>query len=200
MDRLRRLLRPALLTVLVIAVLLGNETASARGIRMAAAPGNLSGRCPDWHVVPSPSPNQYDILFGVAAVSPTAAWAVGQAGDAGLIEHWNGQRWQLVPNPYPTRPAVLDAVSARAANDVWVVGGSSSTFYEQTLTLHWDGTRWQRVPAPREGTRGDILTGVAALAANDVWAVGYTGAGDVDRALEWPPVAGGAQPQPQSGR
>src|SRR5579871_2540105 len=57
-----------------------------------------------WSIVPSPNPasggNQ---LYGVADVSPTDAWAVGQDSTSGvmasLILHWNGSDWSQVKAP-----------------------------------------------------------------------------------------------------
>jgi len=46
--------------------------------------------------VPSPSPPGGAVLSGVAAVSASSAWAVGNVG-AGktLIERWNGTAWKV---------------------------------------------------------------------------------------------------------
>jgi hypothetical protein len=58
-----------------------------------------------WQVVPSPNPNaHYSVLRGVAAVSTSDVWAVGDASDARgnqetLIEHYDGQRWSIGPSP-----------------------------------------------------------------------------------------------------
>jgi len=49
-----------------------------------------------WTRVPSPTPGGRAALSGVAAVSATSAWAVGNVG-AGktLIERWNGTAWKV---------------------------------------------------------------------------------------------------------
>jgi hypothetical protein len=47
-----------------------------------------------WAPVPTPSETGYIGLFGVAASSPSNAWAVGTAGTGHtLIIHWNGSTW-----------------------------------------------------------------------------------------------------------
>ena len=64
------------------------------------APGPLTviehwnGRA--WTLVPSPA---FGVLTGVAAASPSSAWAVGSwsAGPTAIIEHWNGTAWTWPP-------------------------------------------------------------------------------------------------------
>jgi hypothetical protein len=129
------------------------------------------------------------ILKGVAAITPSDAWAVGNTntvdsrGDilaAPLAEHWDGTKWTVISTPDPGgRCNTLSAVAALTSNDVWAVGGpylqagncgSGSNF--PAFIEHWDGTVWKIVPSPRPANKG--LTGVAAIASNDVWAVGYS--------------------------
>jgi hypothetical protein len=172
----------AALLLLSVPLLSGSGTAGARVSRERAGPAVSppAGRCPGWHVIPSPNPNPtpgtFNILYGVTAISPTAAWAVGQTNGAALIEHWTGQSWTVVPDLYPHRTAVVNAVSAVAANDVWAVGAyaTANGRAQPPLTLHWNGSAWTVVPAPRVG-QGDELYGVAALSATDAWAVGSVG-------------------------
>jgi hypothetical protein len=44
---------------------------------------------------PTPPPANDDTIFGLAALSPTSAWAVGYAysSQTTLILHWNGSKW-----------------------------------------------------------------------------------------------------------
>jgi hypothetical protein len=113
-------------------------------------------------------------FYGVAAVSPTDIWAVGNMSSPtastlqglGLIEHWDGQQWQMV---HSSINGTLSGIAAIAANDVWAVGTSGSL-----LTIQWDGTRWSQVVVP--GASGGVDTGLSAIAAvssHDVWAVGH---------------------------
>src|SRR5689334_20493178 len=83
----------------VVAVVLGGAgpagTASA-GLAPTAT-------CGGWSVVPSPSPGtSEDLLNGVAAVSSTDVWAVGDYYNGNsalltLVEHWDGASWSVVP-------------------------------------------------------------------------------------------------------
>src|SRR5205823_13855746 len=61
-----------------------------------------------WQVVASPNiAGDNNDLYGVAAVSATDIWAVGNYQPNGggstktLIEHWNGTNWQIVSSPNP---------------------------------------------------------------------------------------------------
>jgi hypothetical protein len=118
-----------------------------------------------WSVVPSPSPNYTQDLYGVAAFSSSDAWAVGTFfnytpyGYGGLIEHWDGTNWSAVPNPATTG---LYGVAVLASNNAWAVGGAQ--------IVHWNGTTWSVVPSPQ----GDYdLQSVAAVSPGNIWAVGY---------------------------
>lgn len=131
-----------------------------------------------------------EILRGVAAVSPTDAWAVGYSGvgiasggifpPRALIEHWDGTSWQRVPSPNPCDGiSALYRVAAVSSNDVWAVGGecqdaSFGGSLSQTLAEHWDGTQWSVVATPHPNPIS-ILASVAVISSSDVWAVGYAG-------------------------
>jgi len=127
-----------------------------------------------WNVVPSPTIGTGGRLMGVAAISPTDAWAVGYYApgigpdERTLIEHWDGKKWSIIPNPFPPLFIDLRGITALSTNDVWAVGA----FNNSTLIVHWDGKRWSIVPSPNPGKSGNQLWGVTALSANDVWAVG----------------------------
>ncbi len=58
--------------------------------------------------------------YGVAAVSPGDAWAVGDGGGLALIGRWNGSSWSVFPSP--TVAGRLYAATAITACDVWAVG------------------------------------------------------------------------------
>ena len=61
-----------------------------------------------------------DALYGVAAVSPGDAWAVGDGGGLTSIDRWNGSSWSVFPGPYVV--GRLYAATAITACDVWAVG------------------------------------------------------------------------------
>ena len=137
-------------------------------------------------------------LSGVAALSASAAWAVGGwaydncsgfgCGAYALIEHWNGTSWVkqccagsltgTVPGSW------LYAVAAADSDHVWAVGRrwNDAGTIPHVSVLQWSGTRWAS-PATPDPNRGDLL-GVAALSATDVWAVGsYVDANKLVRTL-----------------
>jgi hypothetical protein len=107
-------------------------------------------------------------LTGVADLSPTNAWAVGQGGSGGLLEHWNGSAWSSVALPDPNfTPGSGESISASSASDVWVVGSTvNATSGAQTgEALHFNGTAWSVVPMP---LGGDAVTDISPT---DAWAV-----------------------------
>jgi hypothetical protein len=127
--------------------------------------------------VPSPSPGGEAYLHGVAAISGSDAWAVGNTGDLqqidSLIEHWDGAAWRMVRSP--ARNAGLYAVAATSARDAWAVGATVNVNgHDNTVIEHWDGTAWRLVPSPSPGgiTGSPQLYAVAAISASDAWAVG----------------------------
>ena len=121
-----------------------------------------------WSIVSSPNPYMTQDLYGVAAVSSSDTWAVGEgfsysSGYTTLTEHWNGTAWREVSSP---GYVALRGVTAVASNNVWAVGGAQ--------VLHWNGKSWKVVtsPQPPNGD-GYQLTAVAAVSASNIWAVGY---------------------------
>jgi hypothetical protein len=98
-----------------------------------------------WRPVPSPSPGQSDELRGVAIVSTSDVWAVGEHGtstgrQAPLTVHWNGASWVRVPNPGGTSDSSLTGVSMVSATDGWAVGGDLHA--STGIIFHWNGTTW----------------------------------------------------------
>jgi hypothetical protein len=90
-----------------------------------------------WNVIASPGAGE---LRGIAVVSATDIWAVGQTSASPsqtLIEQWNGSSWSVVSGPSPGASGnFLDAAAAdRSSGQAWAVGtfeNASSVF--QTLT------------------------------------------------------------------
>src|SRR5262249_48650063 len=57
-----------------------------------------------WKIQTSPSPGDQSSFSGVAATSPSNAWAVGASYDTTvhtLIERWNGSSWKVASAPDP---------------------------------------------------------------------------------------------------
>jgi hypothetical protein len=94
-----------------------------------------------WSVIPSPSPTGDDILLGVAAISTSDVWAVGDYSDGGnnhLVVQWNGTSWNVVPTPFRHGTvSTLAAVSADSAGDIWAAGlDINNHFVYHTLIEH----------------------------------------------------------------
>jgi hypothetical protein len=119
----------------------------------------------------NPGGTGYDFLYGVAATSPTNAWAVGNSGASGvtgLIEHWNGKAWKVQKSP---TLGPLFGVTATSSTNAWAVG-----YYNQRqVILHWNGKAWKVQKSPHVGHSDNILKGVAASSSKNAWAVGYSG-------------------------
>ena len=146
-----------------------------------------------WTKVATPNPSgttasSANFLYGVSAVSPVDAWAVGYYRDVTtsvwhtLILHWNGSKWTRVKSPSPPggpgQGSFLLSVSADSSTDAWAVGQVSNGA-NHTLVLHWDGTSWARISSPNPG--GTIsgsensLASVSAVSGTDAWAAGDFG-------------------------
>jgi hypothetical protein len=131
---------------------------------------------------PSPTPSSsFSALNGVAAISASDIWTVGNAGISGstdltLTEHWNGSSWSVVPSPNAgTSFNTLLAVAADSTSDVWAVGSFQTTSGTQTLIEQWNGTAWTVIPSPNVGTGSNQLNGVVAISPTNAWAVGFGG-------------------------
>lgn len=120
-------------------------------------------------------------LSGVAVLSPTDVWAVGDRGEEGatgsLIEHWNGTEWKIVPSPNPgTDFTELSSVAAVAPDDVYAVGTYSTSGVAHGLVVHWDGASWTQLRVgERPGSGNTTLKGVTVAGPATVGAVGATG-------------------------
>jgi hypothetical protein len=126
-----------------------------------------------WSVIPSPSPGALqNILYGIAAISDSDAWAVGGEQDANglwhtLTEHWNGAAWTVV-NAVDAGVSgnQFYAVKALASNSVYAVGQQAGArFPQQALIEHWDGTAWSVVSAPADSASA-LPLGVTATASS----------------------------------
>jgi len=130
-----------------------------------------------WSVVSSPNPGLYNMLNGVAAISATNAWVVGNSESQAMIEHWNGTQWNIVSGPIPpSQDYFLNGISATSANNVWAVGSYvPENGLIQTLTEHWNGARWSIVPSPNLNPNGSVFEAATNIpGSKHVWAVGTT--------------------------
>jgi hypothetical protein len=133
-----------------------------------------------WSIVPSPHiAGVGGVLNAISAPSVSDIWAVGNAGNAGLIEHYAGATWSIVSAPSGMN---LLGVTGLAAGDAWAVGWTRTG----PATAHWDGAHWTTVASPQTGPGQEMLAGISGVAANDLWAVGGnppTGCGSASKPL-----------------
>ena len=134
----------------------------------------------EWNIVKSPNPGAaVNDLYGVAAVSASNIWAVGDFENSSgvlqtLTEHWNGKKWSVVPSPSLGTYDSLGGVATVSKNNVWAVGNySNDGNYYQTLTEHWNGTKWSVVSSPNAGIADNYLLDVAVVSVKNIWAVGW---------------------------
>jgi len=121
-----------------------------------------------WSVVSSPSPGaRQNILYGVAAISDSDAWAVGADQDAGglwhtLAEHWNGTTWSVVASvDAGSSGNQFFAVRAVSSTSVYATGQQSGTaFPSQVLTEHWNGSAWSALATPSDPAGSPLPLGV----------------------------------------
>ena len=139
-----------------------------------------------WSTIPAPRSRVYTTIGGlsaVAAISPTAAWALGGGTTAGgrtvsVFMRWDGTRWRYLPSPAGTD---LTGMAVISAHDIWVVGTKGVETY-RTLAEHWNGSRWTIVPTPnafKGRTRNSNLYAVSGSSNRNVWAVGWYQSGPV---------------------
>ena len=190
-DIMRKVpLVPTLCVIVLVLAFLGVFT--VRGQAQAASLGTSQHTHRTWHVVPSPnSPQTYNVLNGVVALSADNVWAVGEdfsypAPNQALIEHWNGKKWSIVPSPAIDSSGQLNGITRiPGTKELWAVGTQfSSANGPQTLIERWNGTRWKVVPSPilneDPNAQTNILYRVTALSEDNAWAVGvYYESGDL---------------------
>lgn len=115
-----------------------------------------------------PHPGRFEQLVGVAALTKTAAWAVG--GSFGrqslpLVFVWNGSAWRRTPVPLPPAAdgGTLSSVRAFSATDVTAVGGWFSSSDQGPMIEHWDGHAWSVSTAPNPAGCVASFSSVAAI-------------------------------------
>jgi hypothetical protein len=135
----------------------------------------------DWSRETLPAMNPGNLLYSVAAVSDTEAWAVGSApngaNDQTLVLHRVGGTWTRVPSAnHNSDTNVLQAVTVVGPNDVWAAGRYSALGQTQVLTEHWNGSIWTEVEYHDVGTL-DWSHALSAAGPDDVWFAGHATAG-----------------------
>lgn len=96
-----------------------------------------------WSVVTTRMRGTSDFLSGIAAVSASKIWAVGNNRTSldpngpyyTFVEHWNGSAWKAVKSPSPgSQNGLAAAARVPATNSVWAVGFKQNNGIYQTLT------------------------------------------------------------------
>ena len=144
-----------------------------------------------WTIVASPNvARDYNILYGVVAVSTNDVWAVGaydgsNGNNQALIEHWNGKTWTVVSSPDIGIGSSLHGMAVVSPTTIWAVGYAvNAQGIEQTLIEQWNGTRWSVVPGPNPGSYANVLWSVSAHSPGTVWAAGdYSNSRGQDQSL-----------------
>jgi hypothetical protein len=107
----------------------------------------VSGRMPG-----CPGSSYSCSFYGVTAVGPNDAWAVGALHNNGpktLTAHWNGTTWTRIASPNPGASTnYLGAVTNAGSNNIWAVGFYEDGSRMETLTMRWNGTAWVVVSSP----------------------------------------------------
>jgi hypothetical protein len=121
-----------------------------------------------WSVVPTVDPGANgNVLYGVVALAPNDAWAVGQKigeahPDDALIEHWNGARWTEVSAAVAAAASTQFIGVAARADEVRAVGDAQNdalslrTFANAGEHRHFSGA-----DTANPSTGDNRLTGVA---------------------------------------
>ena len=134
MKHLRAVILPGIAVVTLVVLALSGSTGASAAILPQHTHGPAT--CGVWSKVSSPNVGtSTNFLNGVAAISSTDVWAVGDYGNGNggltLVEHWNGAQWSIVQSQ---GTGGLSGVAAIASNDVWAVGFKLSNGIYQTLT------------------------------------------------------------------
>jgi len=99
----------------------------------------------NWAVVDAPPLSGPDNpLYGVAAVSSSDVWAVGEHDlDSGaylaLSMHWDGAAWTVIPPRSPGVDSTLLDVSALSQPDIWAAGAMVPESGNRFLIEHSQG-------------------------------------------------------------
>jgi hypothetical protein len=125
-----------------------------------------------WTAVPGPTfpPSViFAQLFGVAALSPSNAWAVGVASTRSQplpqVAHWNGRRWSATTVPLPPGGQLGSLASVRAfsSTDAVAVGVYQTSTRLFGLVERWNGHRWIATQTPNPPGCGVTLSSLARV-------------------------------------
>ncbi|GAA1893786.1 hypothetical protein [Asanoa iriomotensis] len=159
-----------------------------------AGPAEPSGASPTPTVITAPPPvwrlatlpelrGPSNVLWDVASVDATHAWAVGREAyspekpdDTGvpLVLEWDGTRWDRAALPQIGWYGGFELVAADSPANVWVVGNKAAPTPEdqEAHVFHFDGTAWREVSLPRRVNEDySLITGLT-VGNGQTWLVG----------------------------
>ncbi|HVU61583.1 MAG TPA: serine hydrolase [Mycobacteriales bacterium] len=149
----------------------GVVTAPLAAASGTAKSGTAKSGTAEWQRVASPNPKAGgfgNALTGVDCPTAQRCFAVGSAGNRGLVVALRGGRWRLESATVKGGTAKLSSISCSAATFCIAVGYSDSGF----RGLRFDGHAWSTsTPA---GVKSDLasLNGVSCPTSRECWAVG----------------------------
>jgi hypothetical protein len=142
-----------------------------------------------WKIVASPNgdTSHNNVLYGVACVSASQCWAVGNynngTADVTLIEKWNGTSWKVVasPNVITQFGNYLNSITCASTSECWADGYYyDNNGFGTPLIEGWNGTSWSlATSAPVYG----VLESLACAGTSDCWAAGSYANGNVSQTL-----------------
>ena len=169
-------------------VTIRRASVAAAALALAALPA-AAGAASTWSVAHPPYTMvdnvPYAPLEGIAAISASNVWAVGQDSGTPQINHWNGSSWSQ--SALPNGPcSVFEAdcelfgVSGSSASDVITVGEgtipTASGWVTEVLAYRWNGSAWSQLTVPSSFTY-DEMEHIQTFSPTDAWAVGGTNCG-----------------------
>ena len=105
-----------------------------------------------WSRVPSPDVDTQTVLYGVAALSSTNAWAVGYASNKGaVVMRFDGHSWSATTLP---QLSSLTAIAALSASDIWAAGSDATG---NVVLANWRGSGWTITAAPAQTGAGHAV-------------------------------------------
>jgi hypothetical protein len=149
-----------------------------------ASPAVTAAPAPAWRLATMPElAGPTSVLWDVASVDATHAWAVGSEGysperpdDTGtpLILQKDGTGWARAELPAIGWHGRFNIVAADSPSNVWAVGSTAAPTPEDQAThiLNYDGTAWREVPFPRGKGKGFTLITGLTVAGGHAWVVG----------------------------
>ncbi len=147
-----------------------NVTASFR----RAADGGV------WTHVPTPSPGPtYNYLWGVEAIGPTEAWAVGEvwlsnSGSEFFVLHFDGESWSefTLPDLPDGQYNNFQGVSSSGPDNVWIVGTSDPVLTYEAVFYHYNGETWAPAAGINQPSNSTSMYDIDVVSPTLAYAVG----------------------------